>query len=87
MIDLFAVNDFISFLKKEYPEINVNVKYDPINFELQIQFDYMKTDYHYRTIRKFISNTKEAIGAICFYHTDFLACLSEKGVKLNGSND
>lgn len=27
MVDLFAVNDFVRFLKKEYPEINVSVTY------------------------------------------------------------
>ena len=87
MIDLLAVNDFIRFLKKEYPEINVSVSYDVMNFLVTIQFDFKNHDYHYRVLRKFIRSTEEAIGAISYYHTDFLVSLSERGVNLNGSHD
>ena len=87
MIDLLAVNDFIRFLKKEYPEINVSVSYDMANFFLTINYEYKEHYYHYRTLRKFIYTTKEAIGAISYYHTDFLVSLSERGFKLNGSHD
>lgn len=84
MVDLFALNEFIRFFKKEYPEIDISAKYDPSNFELTIRLYYANIDYHCTVIRRFVTDTKEAIGAICFYHTDFLAELSKKGVKLNG---
>lgn len=76
MVDLFAVNDFVRFLKHEYPEISVSVTYCPVHFELKIEFYHKNADYHYRTIRKFIYDTKEALGAVNSYFIDFLASLS-----------
>lgn len=87
MVDLFAVNDFIMFLKKEYPEINVSVKYCPVHFELTIQLEYKNHDDYFIAVRKFIYTTEEAIGAISYFHIDYLATLSKRGVKLNGSHD
>lgn len=87
MVDLFAVNDFVRFLRKEYPEINISVKYDPVFFELHIQIDCMKIDYNFRTVIAHVFDTKTAIDAISYHHIDFLACLSKKGVKLNAGND
>lgn len=84
MVDLFAVNDFIRFLKHQYPEIDVSAKYDPVFFTLTIRLYYANIDYHFLTVKKFIFDTKTAIGAISYYHIDFLAELSKKGVKLNG---
>ena len=86
MVDLFALNEFIRFLKKEYPEIDISAKYDPLHFDLTISFYYANINYHFLTVRNFIYDTKSAIGAICHYHTDFLAELSKKGVKLNGND-
>lgn len=83
MVDLFAVNDFIRFLKNQYPEIYVSVEYDPVNFVLTIRFCYQKNDYHYYTVRRFIYDTKSAIGAICYHQTAFLLDLERKGVNLN----
>ena len=37
MIDLFEINHFLLFLKKEYPEIEVKTMYNPISEMVRVK--------------------------------------------------
>lgn len=83
MIDLFEINRFVRFLRSDYPEIVVNVKYDYSVFELIVTI-YPKKHGVYSTFvgRAKVYATTQANDVINTFFINYLSELSKMGVKL-----
>lgn len=84
MVDLFAINDFVRYLNKEYPELRLSVKYDFVFFTLSIQIEpriYHK-DIEYYSVQVTTYDTKDCISRINDAFLTYLAYLSHMKVKI-----
>ena len=83
IVDMFAVNRFVIFLRCQYPEIELRVVYDIAYFELTVTI-YPKKHGLYDTFagKAIVYETEKAIEVINTFFINYLAELSVMGVKL-----
>lgn len=80
---MFAVHRFVIFLRCQYPELELLVKYDMAFFELSVTI-YPKKHGLYDTFagKATVYETEKAIEVINTFFINYLAELSVMGVKL-----
>lgn len=75
-MDMFSISSFLRYCKKEYPHLDIHVKWNPVGLYMSIQIKNAKS-YQWYFGDFSAEDEKDAISKICFCITDFLA----KGAK------
>lgn len=80
IVDMFAVNRFVIFLRTQYPELVLHVEYSMVYFELVVTI-YPKKKGVYSTFigKAIVYETEKAIAVINTFFIDYLAELSVMG--------
>lgn len=83
-VDLFEIHDFLLFLNKSYPKINITARYDFASFTLCIQISpkFYHENVEYYSGQSSVFDTKTCISHINDAFTAYLAYLSHRGIKL-----
>lgn len=82
MIDMFHVNRYLIFLRTQYPEIKIDVVYDMRHFEITVTISTKKGVFSTFAGKAIVYETDKAIEVIDTFFINYLAELSDRGVKL-----
>lgn len=73
MVDLFEVNDILGFYRSQYPEISIEVNYNPETFVINVFMRNIETKTFYSDVHAICFDTEQAKGIITRALNDALA--------------
>ena len=73
MVDLFEVNNILGFYRSQYPEISIEVNYNPRTFVINVFMRNIETKKFYCDVHALCYDTEQAKGIITRMLNDALA--------------